>query len=926
MSELDYESDPERENIPPSLSSDPRSPNKSRNISGLSKDSISNSKLLLELSSLVQNLSQQDKTPKRPNLDPVSYEQCYENDGTENSSPSCIELALQGEKLCMHGDCVAGIEYFERAINVGTEDTTVLSAIYSQIGNAHFYLQDYKSALEYHKYDLELAKQPSINDLNKQATALGNLCNTFKCLNKFDQAINCGLYELKIGYKLDDESIVGRSLYNLGNVYHSKGKKIMSEQVGISCLLSSSYLKTENGHNTSTSMINDLTANFEKAISYYEENLNHSKKMFDTASEGRALGQLGNVNYRLGRWDKAVSYHEERLTIAEKLGDIAGSRRALANLANSHAGAGRIDLALEYYKKALQLSRKSKEPEAEAQACWSLAAAYNLIGDVDLAIQYQRNHLDIARALEDKLGEQKSWANLVPLYKKNGEDDLAALALKTAKEMSFDLSNSNYDFDFSGVHHSTGIFESSRNSEIQVNLEHSENTIQDDGAEVVASTGNKTPIQKDEILKVHDVGVEKDEKVIQPEATISTIPRSKPSKNSLSHIFSTMKRSVSTKSNQKVIKKEVSRAPTFKRYKYDGNGRPGDFLKILEQVQSDRINDQRITMKLRAPNLAAQNAVLSANKQSSTNMDADINTNSSKKKYCIDDIPVFLTKENKENSSLDGFLTSLAESASKRIESQRISTENLIPGIIREYIPPPDTIRRTFSENAVNQVDNENRSGHQDSPTAPEPAPRMARPVSTNFIPINRSGSISTETNGSFSSNRPRLEISRRASEMSDLDDNFLTALSNFQGRRFEDQRQILSPPKINKKDNGLVDEITPVPAPRSFSKFKIPQVLSPNLKMKTSKLNQSSSSSILIKKSKNHMVNKLSRSYSQYVSGRNQSTRVPPIPSSLLLKSGNSNNKRARTVPDEDMFDLLNKIQGHRIDDQRSGVLRKKK
>ena len=69
-----------------------------------------------------------------------------------------MELALEGERLCKTGDCASGVRYFESAVKVGTSNLRVLSAIYSQLGNAFFYLQEYDRSLEYHKYDLNLAR------------------------------------------------------------------------------------------------------------------------------------------------------------------------------------------------------------------------------------------------------------------------------------------------------------------------------------------------------------------------------------------------------------------------------------------------------------------------------------------------------------------------------------------------------------------------------------------------------------------------------------------------------------------------------------------------------------------------------------------------------------------------------------------------
>lgn len=79
---------------------------------------------------------------------------------------SCLELALEGERLCKVGDYRAGVSFFEAAIQVGTEDLQVLSAIYSQIGNAYFHLHDYAKALEFHRHDLTLTRSEAAREAN----------------------------------------------------------------------------------------------------------------------------------------------------------------------------------------------------------------------------------------------------------------------------------------------------------------------------------------------------------------------------------------------------------------------------------------------------------------------------------------------------------------------------------------------------------------------------------------------------------------------------------------------------------------------------------------------------------------------------------------------------------------------------------------
>ena len=140
--------------------------------------------------SSIENLPQQNIS------DPIS------NCNKETTS-MCLELALEGERLCKSGDCRAGIAFFQAAIQAGTDDLRTLSAIYSQLGNAYFYLGDYSMAMQYHKHDLTLAR--SIGDKLGEAKSSGNLGNTFKVMEKFDEALICCKRHLEISREIGDK-------------------------------------------------------------------------------------------------------------------------------------------------------------------------------------------------------------------------------------------------------------------------------------------------------------------------------------------------------------------------------------------------------------------------------------------------------------------------------------------------------------------------------------------------------------------------------------------------------------------------------------------------------------------------------------------------------------------------------------------------
>ncbi|XP_041050164.1 G-protein-signaling modulator 1b isoform X2 [Carcharodon carcharias] len=310
---------------------------------------------------------------------------------------SCLELALEGERLCKAGDFKAGVAFFEAAVQVGTEDLKTLSAIYSQLGNAYFYLKEYSKALEYHKHDLTLAR--TIGDRIGEAKASGNLGNTLKVLGSFDEAIACCQRHLDISREQKDKVGEARAQYNIGNVFHAKGKQL-------------SWLVTHD----SGDLPDEVKETLEKATEYYEMNLKIVKELGDRAAQGRAYGNLGNTHYLLGNYNDAIAFHKERLSIAKEFGDKAAERRAYSNLGNAHIFLGKFDVAAEYYKKTLQISRQLKDQAVEAQACYSLGNTYTLLQDYEKAIDYHLKHLSIAQELNDRVGEGRACWSLGNAY------------------------------------------------------------------------------------------------------------------------------------------------------------------------------------------------------------------------------------------------------------------------------------------------------------------------------------------------------------------------------------------------------------------------------------------------------------------------------------------------------------------------------
>uniref|UniRef100_A0A8D0HK10 G-protein-signaling modulator 2 n=1 Tax=Sphenodon punctatus TaxID=8508 RepID=A0A8D0HK10_SPHPU len=548
---------------------------------------------------------------------------------------SCLELALEGERLCKAGDCRAGVSFFEAAVQVGTEDLKTLSAIYSQLGNAYFYLHEYAKALEYHHHDLTLAR--TIGDQLGEAKASGNLGNTLKVLGNYEEAIVCCERHLDISRELDDKVGEARALYNLGNVYHSKGKSVACS-----------------GTHDPGEFPDEVKVALQKAADYYEENLTIVTELSDRAAQGRAYGNLGNTHYLLGNFRSAVMAHEQRLLIAKEFGDRAAERRAYSNLGNAYIFLGEFETASEYYKKTLQLARQLRDRAVEAQACYSLGNTYTLLQDYEKAIDYHLKHLTVAQELNDRIGEGRACWSLGNAHTALGNHDQAIHFAERHLEISREVGDRGGELtarlNLSDLQMVLGLSYSTNNSMMLEN-----HAIDNSFSGAMPRVGRRHSMENMELMKLtpekvqdwnNDILAKQKPLVAKPSAKLHFVNRLKGKK---------YKNGTTSKVLQDTSNSIDHRLPNSQRKNCpDMTGDEG-FFDLLSRFQSNRMDDQRCCFqeKNRLMTAASSTPSKTMRKSFSTSM---------------------------VSPHTDEFLDLLASSQSRRLDDQRASFSNL-PGL-----------------------------------------------------------------------------------------------------------------------------------------------------------------------------------------------------------------------------------------------------
>ena len=190
------------------------------------------------------------------------------------------------------------------------------------------------------------------------------------------------------------------------------------------------------------SSINNLGANYanlgeyEKAIAFYQQALDMSRKIGDHLAESSNINNLAALYSVLGRYGEAEPLLKQALTIRkQKLGDNHPDTAAsLNNLAELYRVQGRYSEAEPLYKEALAISKQQlgdNHPDV-AQSLNNLAELYLSQGRYSeaepllkqsLAIRKQQlgdNHPDTAQSLNNLAGlyqSQGRYSEAEPLYK-----------------------------------------------------------------------------------------------------------------------------------------------------------------------------------------------------------------------------------------------------------------------------------------------------------------------------------------------------------------------------------------------------------------------------------------------------------------------------------------------------------------------------
>ncbi len=182
---------------------------------------------------------------------------------------------------------------------------------------------------------------------------------------------------------------------------------------------------------------------YNRAIEFYQQALEISRKITDRTGEANSLMGLGNAYCSLGQYQQAIQFYQQQLDICGEIGDRNGEANSLMGLGIAYKSIGQYQQAINFHQQSLEIDREIGDRNGEAASLNNLGEAYRNLGQFQQAIQFYQQSLDIFKEIGDRNGEAASLNNLGSAYCSLGQYQQAIQFLQQSLEIKKEIGDRN---------------------------------------------------------------------------------------------------------------------------------------------------------------------------------------------------------------------------------------------------------------------------------------------------------------------------------------------------------------------------------------------------------------------------------------------------------------------------------------------------
>lgn len=193
---------------------------------------------------------------------------------------------------------------------------------------------------------------------------------------------------------------------------------------------------TEGRHLGNLALIYYRVGQPDKALDYFQKALDRARAEGDRLTEDGLLGNMGNILREMHRYDEAVDYLNQALLIANEIGDVRGRGLWLSNLGLVYDDLNQPREAIDVHRQAVAIARQLHDQRGLASRLGNLGNSCITAGDYGHALAAFEEATQIFEELGDREGLALRLGIVGNLYAEMGrtapQDEDGTVFLRTA--------------------------------------------------------------------------------------------------------------------------------------------------------------------------------------------------------------------------------------------------------------------------------------------------------------------------------------------------------------------------------------------------------------------------------------------------------------------------------------------------------------
>ena len=315
------------------------------------------------------------------------YEIAIEIDDKENSALALAQISYlcfkqmkyqEADKICLSIKSIYPDKIPAKVINFS----------FNQYGMLYYYIGKYEQGIEF--IEVALAESYKLGEQIQIAGILSNLSVMYMYSGKYRKAQETLLTAIKIRFSLNDYVGLATSYNQLANFFYRKGDTSQAMENYLKAFDALAKVSSADEHASMkvgariTNNIANLykeSAEYKKALEYYQESLRMKLELNDEADTASVLGNIASVYNRLEDYKNAAIYFKKSLSLCDKHKLDVSASTQLLNLGTMYYDQQKYDAALVHYKKSEVLRRSQGDPYALVRILSAISATYIKIED-----------------------------------------------------------------------------------------------------------------------------------------------------------------------------------------------------------------------------------------------------------------------------------------------------------------------------------------------------------------------------------------------------------------------------------------------------------------------------------------------------------------------------------------------------------------